>query len=157
LFDVATGSLADQLHDGSLTLTVAFSPDGKTLAWAGRNPTITLWDAQRQKPRAVCRGHEGPIRSVVFHPVEPVLVSVGFDGSIRFWDTPTGEPNGQPIRLQGRASNSVAISPDGTRLAANTGRRSDDRSLEGPIPGWIEIWDWATRRELRKIQGFQYD
>ena len=145
------------VDDGSLQLAVAYSPDGRTLAWAGRNRTITLWDTETRSVRAVCRGHQGIVRSIAFHPRRQVVVSAGFDGSIRFWDTHTGLSHGDPILHDGRSSNRVAISPDGTLLAANSAPRYDDPSVEGPVPGWITIWDWATRSELRKIEGFRFE
>jgi WD40 repeat protein len=141
----------------ALPFAVAYSPDGRTLAWAGRDRLIHLWDTEGRRIRAVCRGHDWTIRSIAFHPRQPVIVSAGFDGTIRFWDVRTGEPIGDPIRLEGRSSNCVAISPDGRLLAANSAPRSDEPSVWRPIPGWITIWDWETRKELRRIGGFRYD
>src|SRR5262249_31942447 len=76
---------------------------------------------------------------------------------IRFWDTRTGQGVGDPIRHEGRSSNRVAISPDGRLLAANSGPRSDEPGVDRPVPGWITIWDWETRQELRRIEGFRFD
>jgi WD40 repeat protein len=158
LWDVPSGTFrAGLTDDGSLQLAVAYSPDGRTLAWAGRKRTIVLWDTESQSIRAVCRGHEWTIRSLAFHTREPVLVSAGFDGSIRFWDARSGDSIGDPIRHDGRSSNRVAISPDGRLLAANSAPRSDEPGVEGPFPGWITIWDWETRKELRRIVGFRFD
>ena len=158
LWDVDAGTLRARLTDADvLQLAVAYAPDGKTLAWAGRNRAVTLWDTESLRVRSLCRGHEWTVRSLTFHPRQPVLVSAGFDGTIRFWDTRTGNPAGEPIRHGGRSSNCVAISPDGRLLAANSGPRSDEPGGDGPIPGWISIWDWETRRELRRIEGFHFD
>jgi serine/threonine protein kinase/WD40 repeat protein len=158
LWDVANGTLLADLADtGSLQLAVAFSPDAKTIAWGGRDRTITLWDTELMRVRAVCAGHEWTIRSLVFHPTEPVIVSAGFDGTIRFWDTQTGGERGPAIRHNGRSSNCVAISPDGKLLAANSGPRSDEPGVEGPAPGWITFWDWDTRQKVRGIEGFRFD
>ena len=158
LWDVDAGTLRASLTDADVVqLAVAYSPDGKTLAWAGRNSAVTLWDTKRMSVRSICRGHEWTVRSLVFHPKEPVLVSAGFDGTIRFWNTRTGNPAGEPIRQSGRSSNCVAISPDGKLLAANSGPRTDGPGGDGPVPAWISIWDWETRRELRRIEALRFD
>ncbi len=157
LWDANTGSPQACLTDADvLQLAVAYSPDGKTLAWGGRNCTITLWDTEAMSVRSICRGHEWTVRYLAFHPGQPVLVSAGLDGTIRFWDTRTGKPAGDTIRHDGRSSNCVSISPDGKLLAANSGARSDEPGGEGPIPSWISIWDWESRREVRRIEGFRF-
>ena len=97
---------------------------------------MTLWDVDKGRVRATCAGHEGTVRALAFHPGDNRLVSAGFDGTIRFWNTRTGPEAGEPIRLAGKSSNCVAVSPDGTLLASSTDRGSDDPGWGGPSPGF---------------------
>ncbi|MEG4495426.1 AAA-like domain-containing protein, partial [Microcoleus sp. D3_18_C4] len=50
-------------HSSSV-MSVAFSPDGKTLASASSDNTIKLWNLQTQKPIATLTGHSSSVMSV---------------------------------------------------------------------------------------------
>jgi WD40 repeat protein len=49
--------------------SVAFSPDGKTLASGRWDKTVKLWDAQTRQELATLKGHDGDVTSVAFSPV----------------------------------------------------------------------------------------
>jgi RNA polymerase sigma factor (sigma-70 family) len=71
--------------DQGAVLGVAFSPDGKTLATAGRDNTIGLWDAATGKQITLLRGHDAPVTAVLFSPDGRVLISGGSDRTVRLW------------------------------------------------------------------------
>ena len=52
-------------HEGSVR-AVAFSPDGKIFASAGRDGQAMLWDTQTMDLRAILQGHRGYIYSLAF-------------------------------------------------------------------------------------------
>jgi WD40 repeat protein len=68
--------------------SVAFSPDGKTLA-TGIGGTVQLWDTHTGKRKAaVWDRHAWEVRSLAFSPDGKVLASGGVGGGIKLWDMP---------------------------------------------------------------------
>jgi WD40 repeat protein len=65
---------------------MAFSPDGRLLATAGRDKTVQLWDVATGTQRASASGHEGQVRSVAFTPDGGTLLTCDRDGTVRLWD-----------------------------------------------------------------------
>src|SRR5579871_3941698 len=65
--------------------TVAFSPDGKTLAAGAWDGSIRLWEVATCKEICQLVGHNGWVRSVVFFPDGKTLASGGKDKVIRLW------------------------------------------------------------------------
>jgi WD40 repeat protein len=91
LWDLRTGHrAASQLNSfgGHLgpVQDSAFSADGRTLASAGQDATVKLWDvAGSGKLITTLSGHSDPVNSVAFSP-DGTLASGGQDGALIFWD-----------------------------------------------------------------------
>jgi RNA polymerase sigma factor (sigma-70 family) len=88
VMDAATGEQVrrfDKLPDG--VSVVAFSPNGRTLAWGGWNdPTIHLLELSTGGERHRFHGHQGRILALHFAPDGGVLVSGGNDATALMWD-----------------------------------------------------------------------
>jgi serine/threonine protein kinase len=83
---------------GEYIWVAAFSPDESMIAAGGRigdefeGPgVIHLWDTATATERLTLTGHTMPVRSIAFSPDGRTLYSGGFDGTVRVWDTTTGE------------------------------------------------------------------
>ncbi|HEY7426047.1 MAG TPA: sigma-70 family RNA polymerase sigma factor [Gemmataceae bacterium] len=104
-------------------ISLAFSPDGRTLVSGSNDRTVRLWEVATGKEIAVLKGHKREVATVAFSP-DGRLVASGGDGTrnpvydeIRLWDAATGA---EIQHFQGHNSGvtSLAFSPDGARLAS---------------------------------------
>jgi eukaryotic-like serine/threonine-protein kinase len=76
-------------HTGTVHAAV-FSPDGETLATAGFDRTIRLWNVRSGQAR-VLTGHNGVVYDLAFAPSGQRLASASWDGTARIWDPATGQ------------------------------------------------------------------
>ncbi len=76
-------------HEGEL-YCAAFSPDGKTVATAGKDATVRLWDRKSGVTRRILRGHTDEVNWVSFSPDGRTLATTGNDRTVRTWDAETG-------------------------------------------------------------------
>ena len=65
--------------------SVAFSPDGNTLASGSSDNTIKLWNLRRNQVIATLTGHSNPVYSVAFSPDGNTLASGSGDNTIKLW------------------------------------------------------------------------
>jgi RNA polymerase sigma factor (sigma-70 family) len=120
--------------------SVAYSPDGKTLASGSPDPTIKLWDVKTGKEQATLKGHTDRVWSVSFSPDGKTLASGSWDQTIKLWEVATGK---EQATLKGHtfAVLSVAYSPDGKTLASGCGDNT------------IKLWDVKTGKEQATLKG----
>lgn len=66
--------------------SVAFSPDGKTLASGGLGIRFSLWDIATGQHLRTIRAHADTVRRVAFSPDGKTLATVSSDGTVLLWD-----------------------------------------------------------------------
>jgi RNA polymerase sigma factor (sigma-70 family) len=135
LWDVATGKELATVggHTGTVT-SVAFSPDGRTLASGGFDYAVSLWDVSTGKERMRMHGDAAIVRCVAFSPDGRTLASGSFNGSVSLWDARTGKQTAS-LKGPGDGVMSVAFSPDGRLLAAAGGTDTVGRVVVWEVAG----------------------
>ncbi|MDZ4783678.1 MAG: c-type cytochrome domain-containing protein [Planctomycetia bacterium] len=127
--NVADGALLRSLRGHKDCLYDAvLSPDGKTLATAGYDYQIVLWNFETGEPTRTLHGHNASVYDLEFSPDGQILASASGDRTVKLWNVATGErldTLGQSL-LELYA---VAFSPDGKRVAA------------GGVDNRIRIWE----------------
>ncbi|MCI0464392.1 MAG: hypothetical protein L0Z62_46250, partial [Gemmataceae bacterium] len=138
-WDPATGQrLGEPLRQKDIVLSLAFSPDGRTLAVSHADsysgaPGTALWEVASRRPVGV--PIPGQSQLVLFSPEGRKLLTAdarawtrsGLD-RVRVWDAATGLPISPPIPLGG-PFNDMTFSPDGTTI------------LTGDDNGLVRLWD----------------
>jgi eukaryotic-like serine/threonine-protein kinase len=123
---------------------VAFIPDSRYLATAGRDGTAKLWDVRSGEDVRTFKGHTKGLNDLAFDPAGRRLATASDDQTVRVWDVESGAPLLTIADLTERVGG-VAFSPDGTRLAAAIG--SPGRSHD-PC---VRVWDALSGKELRVL------
>ncbi len=125
---------------------VAFAPDGLTLASAGVDRLVRIWDIETGRLLRSMRGHTNDIRAIVFTPDGQTLATGSEDRTIRLWNPKTGEPTKLLFTRYDHNVCSLSLSPDGLMLARGSHNKD------------IKIWEVTTGTELMTLLGKdQYD
>jgi WD40 repeat protein len=162
LLDTTTGKEVRRLAGLKDNIkSVAFSPDGQTIAASSRDGRILLWDAATGKERLHIMAHPtppaagtagstiaftsggafSPIPALAFAPGGKMLASAGDDHTIRLWDTTTARQIGALVVPDGSFT-ALTFTPDGKRLVSGNSDTTalvwDVKAAEGlsdrPVP-----------------------
>ena len=98
-------------------LSVAFSPDGSTVATGSYDKLVKLWDAATGKELRTLKEHSDAVYSVAFLPGGTQLVSGAGDRTLKIWDVQQGRRL-FTISDALDAVYAVAVHPSGSKLAA---------------------------------------
>ena len=142
--------------------SVAFAPDGKTIATHSQDDTLRILNSQmgRTTYPGVLKdtvrlrdvntgdlihtftGYTSSVRSVAFRPDRQTIVSGSEDNTVRLWDANTGNL-ARTLTEHTDMVNSVAFSPDGKTIVSESN-------------GTIRLWDANTGNLVRTPPGHAY-
>lgn len=123
-----------RIVEGEVGVSLAFAPDGNTLALGCSSGIVDLREVASGKRLQKLSGHEARVRSVAFSPDGELLASGSDDRTARLWSTSTGKLVSR-LDHDGAVA-SVAFTPDGRRLAS------------GGADASIHLWDIVKARPL---------
>ena len=139
LRDLAAGKVLHTLAGGTKVNSVAFSPDGMTVA-LGSDDSITLWDTATGQLSRTLKGHSGNVFCIAISADGKRLASASADHTVILWDLRTGQQV-RTLKGHGDVVRSVAFSPDGSFLASGSGDKS------------IRLWNVMTGEPIRTLYG----
>lgn len=121
-------------------LSIAFSPDGKTIASGNANCEIHLWQLADQQRLLTLQGHTNWVRKIAFSPNGKMLASASEDSTVKVWDLTSGKCL-HTLSEHTDSLHSIAFSPNGSMLA------SGSRDLT------IRIWQVSEGSCLKILPG----
>jgi WD40 repeat protein len=117
-------------------LRVAVSADSRVVATASDDKTAALSFLEGDRAPIVLRGHRGPVAGIALSEDATRVVTAASDGTVRRWDTATGE---ETLRVElGGLLDWLSLSPDGSW----TGVRSD-----WGVRHLVRLREWRDLRE----------
>jgi WD40 repeat protein len=124
--------------------TVAYSPDGKSIAigcrTGSKTGTIRIWDANTEVAAPhIAEGHQAHINSVAFSFDGLLVASGSDDGTMRIWDAGTGTER-HVVEVENTVV-SIAFSPDNRTVVC------------GHSNGTVQVWDAASGQKKPAMMG----
>ncbi len=115
--------------------SVAFSPDGKTVAGIDRSEEIQLWDVGTGKRKTKVKNYKG-ISTFTFSPNVPTVVCTASGSNIYVWDVETGKHKSTFTGYTNIVT-SLVYSTDGTTL------------VSGSEDGTVLLWEMSPSPTTR--------
>jgi WD40 repeat protein len=137
ILDAATGAVVTTLGSPTQIRDVAWHPHRNLLAGAGDNWHVYVWNVDSpERPLARLEGHHGEVTRVGFTQGGELLVSGGWDQTVRLWNLAT---QSQVLNLPGA---SFSLGRDERHLGVLLGSSK------------VQIWQLDAGRECRTFRHY---
>jgi serine/threonine protein kinase len=138
LWDPATGKELACIPTPGEIHSLALTVDGRTAVVGLNTGTIVFLNLETGQSIRLLHGHTGPVDWVALAPDSKRAFSASIDGTARMWEL---DSENEPVRfrVEGKWARCGALFSDGARL------------LTGDNAGLLQIWNLATRQEIRRI------
>jgi WD40 repeat protein/serine/threonine protein kinase len=118
--------------------SLAITPDGRFLLWAGENAAMQVWDMESGRAVRTWQRHTGYATAIALVPDGRHAVTGGSDRTVRLWDIVTG----QCLRtMEGHEDAVLSVVVGGTRI------------VSGSRDGTVRVWDLGDGRCLGVLAG----
>ena len=144
IWDTQTGEELRKYEQFENVDSVTFSPDGNRIVSISNSlfgHTVQIWDAYTGQGLKELKGHTKVINSAVFSPNGKYIVSASDDGTVRIWDSRTGEQIGDVLKGHTAKVEYATFSPNGRQIVS----ASEDKT--------IRIWDAHPGVETKIHEG----
>ena len=137
--NVETPRLVTQVGHSQGIETLAFSPDGKSVASGSSDSNIILWDVASGRELRAFSGHTEKVTSVAFSPDGTMVVSASSDNTVKLWAVASGQLL-NTLDKNLKLARFVAFSPDGKMIISGGASK-------------IKLWLVKDGKELFTLSG----
>ena len=163
-WNISSGTLAKtvSITQTAASYSVAFSPDGETLAvgsaYQGSNGVLELWDVASGQLVALLKTTAITINCLAFSPDSKTLAAGGTQflstvntvpGVLELWNVATGTLISRLATSATASVASVAFSPDGSTLADGGAHQLPANT--GGTTGVLELWSVSTQQLIEQL------
>lgn len=125
-----------------MVITAAFSPDGKTLATAGKGNAVEMWNVANGTSAGQLSGHRDQIWKAVFSPDGRRLATASWDHTVKIWNL-SNMKEALTIQAHDDKVCGLSFSPDGQTIATS---------------GWdkqVRLWNAQSGQLIRTFSGHE--
>ncbi len=169
LWDVQTGkskrTFSNRENGGYALLGMALSTDGKTLASISypsdgtMKPLVILWDVATGKPSLKWQSQDPQFPNIIAFSTDGEITAIPEGKGLPLREVASGQVllslESAPLQPRERLLEVVAFSPDGRAVAAVTGTPLPGGRYDELADCTIHLWELATGRTIRRIQGIK--
>jgi RNA polymerase sigma factor (sigma-70 family) len=137
---------AREVRHGGMVISVAFAPNGRTLASGSADGSIKLWNSKTGALLRALTGHTWTVEDLCFSPDGRRLASTSADRTLRLWEVETGR---LLVTLgDGERPYSPVFSPDGQILAYTSCRFADNYDIVSSRVVLRRVTSWSAMGEM---------